>query len=115
MPGIPIRNMSQIDTTRLQAVIVLLSVVIKIGKYLPFIVLAFAALNLSIAISEFAIGGVSWGVINLVLAGAGFYFFYQLFQRRKVHRYDYRYSGRHSTRPKIKKRTIKYPANVEAQ
>ena len=55
MPGIPIRNMSQIDTTRLQAVIVLLTVVIKIGKYLPFIVLAFAALNLSIAISEFAI------------------------------------------------------------
>src|SRR5262245_25746099 len=114
MLGLPIRIMSQIDTTRLQAVIVLLTIVIKIGKYLPYIVLAFATLNLSIAIFEFAIGDVALGVSNLVLAGAGFYFLYQLLQRRNIHRYDYKYRGRHSARSRIKRSGTDYRANIEA-
>jgi hypothetical protein len=34
------------------------------------------------------------GIINLILAIAGFFFFSQLVKRRKIHRYNYRYTRR---------------------
>jgi hypothetical protein len=38
---------------------------------------------------------IAGGVFNSVLAFGGFVFFGQLFRRRKIHRYEYRYTGRH--------------------
>jgi hypothetical protein len=71
------------STTKLQVVIGMLSVIIKVGKYLPHIVFSFATLNLTLAILDLAIWG-SWpfGVLNVILAIGGFVFSGQLHQRR---------------------------------
>lgn len=71
------------STAKLQVVIGMLSVIIKVGKYLPHIVFSFATLNLTLAILDFTIWG-SWafGVLNVILAIGGFVFSGQLHQRR---------------------------------
>ena len=75
------------DTTKLEGVIVILTILIKIGKYLPWIVLAFAVGNLTLAVFYFTWwNSMAWGILNLVLAVAGFVFFAQLVRRRKIHR-----------------------------
>ena len=87
------------DEARINALIHLLSLVMTVGKYLPLIVAAFAFVNLTIAIMSFLFwNSIVSGVINSVFALGGFIFLGQLLRRRKVHRYDYRYSGRHSRR-----------------
>jgi membrane protein implicated in regulation of membrane protease activity len=81
------------DTAKLEGVIVILTLLIKIGKYLPWIVLAFAAGNLTLAVFYFTWwNSMAWGIFNLVLAIAGFFFFAQLVRRRKIHRQNYRYT-----------------------
>lgn len=83
----------------MEVFIQMLTLVIKIGKYLPLIVLSFAMLNLAFAVLDFFYWNhVAWGIFNSILAFGGFNFFVQLLKRRKVHRYDYRYDGRHSRR-----------------
>jgi hypothetical protein len=80
------------NTARIEAVIIVLTVLIKIGKFLPWIVLAFAAVNMALAILYLTWwNGMVGGIINLVLATAGFLFFAQLIKRRKIHRYSYQY------------------------
>jgi hypothetical protein len=87
------------DTEKMEVLIHTLSVVIKIGKYLPWIVLAFALLNLTLAVLDFTIwNNIAGAVLNSILAFAGFIFFAQLFRRRKIHRYEYRYTGKHLQR-----------------
>lgn len=113
---VSIKAMSQIDTSRLEAIIAFLTVIIKIGKYLPCIVLAIVGLNIWLAIVDFSSGGVDIGIFNLVLAGAGSYFVYHLLERRDNHRYDYRYRARHLSRPRRSTRdSVTSRANVEAQ
>ena len=81
------------STSKLEGVIILLSFLIKIGKYLPWIVLAFAAVNMTFAVFYFTWwNNMVGGIVNLILAIAGFIFFAQLVRRRKVHRHDYRYT-----------------------
>lgn len=85
------------DIARINALIHLLGVVMKVGKYLPLIVGAFAFVNLTIAIMSFLVwNSIISGVINSALALGGFIFLVQLVRRRKIHRYEYRYNGRHS-------------------
>jgi hypothetical protein len=70
-----------------------------IGKYLPLIVAGFAVINLTVAVLSFAVwNAIFSGVINSIFALGGFVFFVQLLQRRKSHRYEYRYHGRHENR-----------------
>jgi hypothetical protein len=59
------------STAKLEGVIVILTFLIKIGKYLPWIVLAFAAASMILAV---------------------FIFFGQLVRRRRIHRHTYRYT-----------------------
>jgi membrane protein implicated in regulation of membrane protease activity len=81
------------DTAKLERVIVILTLLIKIGKYLPWIVLAFAAANMTVAVFYFTWwNSMAWGILNLVLAVAGFLFFAQLLRRRKIHRQNYRHT-----------------------
>jgi membrane protein implicated in regulation of membrane protease activity len=90
---------STADTTKLEGVIVLLTLLIKIGKYLPWIVLAFAAINMTLAVFFFTWwNSMAWGIFNLVLALAGFFFFAQLVTRRKIHRENYRYARKDESR-----------------
>jgi membrane protein implicated in regulation of membrane protease activity len=84
------------STAKLEAIIYLLTLLIKIGKYLPWIVLGFAGINLTLAVLYFAWwNSIGWGIFNSILAFAGFLFFGQLVRRRKTHRKEYRYTGRH--------------------
>lgn len=88
------------DTAKLEEAISILTLVIKIGRYLPWIVLAFALVNFTLALLDFTFwNNIAGGVLNAILAFGGFLFFSQLFGRRKVHRYDYRYTGRHLRKP----------------
>ncbi len=79
----------------MEVVIQILAILIKIGKYLPLIVLSFAMLNLTFAVFDFFYWNhLAWGIFNSIMAIGGFNFFVQLLKRRKVHRYEYRYEGR---------------------
>ncbi len=90
---LPTSSNATSDTAKLEGVIVMLTLLIKIGKYLPWIVLAFAAVNLTVAVFYFTRwDSMAWGIFNLVLAVGGFVFFAQLVRRRKIHRQDYRYT-----------------------
>jgi len=81
------------STARLEGVIIMLTLLIKIGRYLPWIVLAFAGINMTLAVFCFALwNSVTGGIVNVVLAIAGFLFFGQLVSRRKIHRSDYRHA-----------------------
>ena len=81
------------STSKLEEVILMLTLLIKIGKYLPWIVLAFAAVNMTVAVFYFTRwNSMAWGIFNLVLAVAGFVFFAQLIRRRKIHRQNYLYT-----------------------
>src|SRR3712207_6020663 len=89
---LPTSSNATSDTAKLEGVIVLLTLLIKIGKYLPWIVLAFAVVNLTVAVFYFTRwDSMAWGIFNLVLAVGGFVFFAQLVRRRKIHRQNYRY------------------------
>jgi hypothetical protein len=80
---------------KLEAIIRMLSILIGIAKYLPWIVLAFAGINLTLAVLYFAWwNNIAWGIFNSILAFAGILFFGQLVRRRKTHRYRYRYAKR---------------------
>jgi hypothetical protein len=79
-------------TARLQGVIVMLTLLIKIGKYLPWIVLAFAVINVIIAVLSFTWWhSMTGGILNVIGAIAGFLFFAQLIRGRIIRRYNYRY------------------------
>jgi hypothetical protein len=84
------------STAKLEAIIYMLTLLVKIGKYLPWIVLGFAAINLTLAVLNFTWWpSIGWGIFNSILAFAGFLFFGQLVRRLKTHRHEYRYTGRH--------------------
>jgi hypothetical protein len=81
------------STAKLEGVILMLTVLIKIGRCLPWIVLAFAAGNMILAVLYFTRwNNMLGGILNLVLAIAGFIFFAQLVRRRKIHRQNYGYT-----------------------
>jgi hypothetical protein len=84
---------SSSSNARLEGVIIMLTLLIKIGRYLPWIVLAFAGVNLTLAVLYFTLwNSMTGGVVNLILAIAGFLFFGQLVRRRKIHRYSDRHT-----------------------
>ncbi len=89
------------DTAKLEAMIHTLTLVIKIGKYLPWIVLAFGVGNVILAVLNFMWwNNIAAGVFDSILAFGAFVFFGQLMRRHKIHRYEYRYTGRHLRRMK---------------
>jgi hypothetical protein len=92
------------STAKLRVVIGMLSVIIKVGKYLPHIVFSFATLNLILAILDFTIWG-SWpfGVLNIILAIGGFVFSGQLHQRRNTGKYYSSKPGYETTNRRLEK------------
>lgn len=83
------------STAKLKGVIVMLTILIKIVRYLPWIVLAFAAVNMIIAVLYFTWWhSMTGGILNLILGIAGFVFFAQLIRMRWIRRrgYNYRYT-----------------------
>ena len=86
------QNTSLSDSTKLGALIHLLEVAMKIGKYLPVIIVSFAGLNLVLAVNDFLVSNTGFGILNSIFAAGGFIFLVQLHQRRKIHSYDYYYN-----------------------
>jgi len=83
------------STTKLDGVILILTFLIKVGKYLPWIVLTFALVNVTLAAYYFIWqDNMAGGIVNLILATAGFVFFAQLVKRRSIHRNTYQYAGK---------------------
>ena len=83
------------STAKLKGVIVMLTILIKIVRYLPWIVLAFASINMIIAALYFTWWhSMTGGILNLIFGIAGFLFFAQLIRRRWTRRrgYNYRYT-----------------------
>jgi membrane-associated protease RseP (regulator of RpoE activity) len=83
------------STAKLKGVIMMLTILIKIVRYLPWIVLAFAAINMIIAVLYFTWWhSMTGGILNLILGIAGFVFFAQLIRMRWIRRrgYNYRYT-----------------------
>jgi hypothetical protein len=86
----------QSNTAKMGTIINMLTLLIKIGKYLLWIVLGFALLNLTLAILDFTVwNNIAVGVFNSILAFGGFVFFGQLSKRRTIRRYEYGYTTRH--------------------
>lgn len=83
------------STAKLQGAIVMLTLLVKIIRYLPWIVLAFAAINMIIAALYFTWWhSMTGGILNLIFGIAGFVFFAQLIRGRWIRRrgYNYRYT-----------------------
>ena len=80
------------DSTKLGALIHFLEIAMKVGKYLPVIVVSFAGLNLLLALNDFLISNTGFGILNSIFALGGFIFLVQLHQRRKIHSYEYYYN-----------------------
>ena len=96
-----VQNISSLsDTTKLGALIHLVEIVMKVGKYLPVIVVSFAGLNLLLAVNDFFISNTGFGILNSIFALGGFIFLAQLHQRRKIHSYDYYYNYKKSSAKK---------------
>jgi type IV secretory pathway VirB2 component (pilin) len=70
---------------KLEAIIQLLSLLINIAKYLPWIVLVFAGINLILAVLDFTWwNSIAGGIFNSILAFTGLLFFGQLVRRHKT-------------------------------
>jgi len=86
------------STVKLQVVIAILTITIKIGKYLPYIVFTFATGSLALSMLDLAVwGNLPFGVLNAILAIGGFVLSGQLYQRRYIGRHEYFTEGRHRT------------------
>lgn len=94
-------NSSMSDSTKLGALIHLLGVVMKVGKYLPVIVVSFAGLNLVMAVNDFLVSNTGFGILNSLFALGGFIFLAQLHQRRKIHSYEYYYNYRKRSEKRV--------------
>jgi hypothetical protein len=100
MPETDSRSSNSLPSTaQIEGVIRILTFLIKIGRYLPWIVLAFAAVSMTITVLSFTLwNSITGGIVNLILAIAGFLFFAQLIQRRKIHRHNYLHARNHTHR-----------------
>ena len=94
-------NSSISDSTKLGALIHLLEIAMKVGKYLPVIVVSFAGLNLVLAVNDFLVSNTGFGILNSLFALGGFIFLVQLHQRRTIHSYEYYYNYRKRSEKKI--------------
>jgi hypothetical protein len=78
------------DTARITAAIYLLDLLMVMGKYLPLIAGAFAAISIAFAAYDFATANYGWAIVSAIFGVGGLIFVAQLMQRRNIHSYDYR-------------------------
>ena len=81
---------------KLQIVTGILTMIIKIGKYLPYIVFTFTTFSLTLAILDFSIwDNVLFGLLNTIWAVGGLVLSGQLHQKCNIGRREYFTEGRH--------------------
>ncbi|MEO9319968.1 MAG: hypothetical protein ABI361_04780 [Nitrososphaera sp.] len=102
-PGLP-------STRKIDAVIYTMTFLINLGRYLPWVELALGIVNSVYAfLNFFVFHSYVAGLINTLFAIGSFVFYAQLLPRRNVHRYQYRYAGRHRRGDKMAGRRADFP------
>jgi hypothetical protein len=88
----PIKNISSMSgSKKLSALIYLLEIIMKVGKYFPVIIFSSACLNLLLAVNDFLLNNIGFAILNSLFALSGFIFLIQLHQKRKAQLYAHRY------------------------
>jgi len=75
--------------TKINGLIYLLEIIIKFGKYFPVIIISLASLKLLMAANDLLTNSITFAILNSIFALGDFIFLVQLYQRRKVHLYEY--------------------------
>ena len=77
------------DSTKIEGLIYLLEITIKVGKHFPIIILSLAGLNLLLAANDFLANSINFAILNSMFALGGFTSLVQLYQSRKAHPFEY--------------------------
>ncbi|HUT05483.1 MAG TPA: hypothetical protein VMW74_02180 [Nitrosopumilaceae archaeon] len=77
------------DSTKIEGLIYLLEITIKVGKHFPIIILSLAGLNLLLAANDFLSNSINFAILNSMFAIGGFISLVQLNQSRKDHSFEY--------------------------
>lgn len=75
--------------TKINGLIHLLEIIIKVGKYFPIIIILLASLKLLMAANDLLTNSITFAILNSIFALGDFIFLVQLYQRHKAHRYEY--------------------------
>ena len=75
--------------TKIFGLIHLLEIIIKVGKYFPVIIILLASMKLLMAANDLLTNSITFAILNSIFAIGDFIFLVQLYQRHKVHPYEY--------------------------
>ena len=75
--------------TKINGLIHLLEIIIKVGKYFPIIIILLASMKLLFAANDLLTNSISFAILNSIFALGDFIFLLQLYQRNKAHPYEY--------------------------
>jgi len=75
--------------TKIDGLIHLLEIIIKVGKYFPIIIILLASMKLLFATNDLLTNSISFAILNSIFALGDFIFLVQLYQRHKAHPYEY--------------------------
>ncbi len=75
--------------TKINGLIHLLEIIIKVGKYFPIIIILLASMKLLFAANDLLTNSISFAILNSIFALGDFIFLVQLYQRNKAHPYAY--------------------------
>jgi len=75
--------------TKIDGLIHLLEIIIKVGKYFPIIIISLASLKLLFVVNDLLTNSISFAILNSIFVLGDFIFLVQLYQRHKAHPYEY--------------------------
>jgi len=75
--------------TKINGLIHLLEIIIKVGKYFPVIIISLASLKLLMAANDLLTNSITFAILNSIFALGDFIFLVQLYQRNKIHPHEY--------------------------
>ena len=70
----------------MERMIRLIEVALVIGKNLVLIISIFVGITIALAVYNFAIGNIAWGIVNSIFGAGGLVFLAQIRQTRRRHR-----------------------------
>ena len=73
------------DSREVIALIYLLEIITKIGRFFPILFLSLGSLNVLLAANDLLANRIEFGILNSLFAASNFIFLAQLFQNNKIH------------------------------
>ena len=86
-----IRVNSVSDSRDVTALIYMLEIITKIGRYFPIVFFSLASLNVLLAANDFLANNIEFGVLNTLFAASNFVFLVQILQKNKIHLFGSKY------------------------